>query len=238
MRLRLWTALAIATTVVTSAATLAGAASTTPVQLYNSILATGNAQKSVEWSSSGSVGTTHLKVTSFASASDGYQDILLTVKGVAHKETVRLVKNVAYLYGDSSILTTYMGFSKTQAKKHANQWIAIESNNADFIAVTSGLTLSTAMTELSLSPPVTQLANRVVNGESVIVLKGKTPTSGSSTSFSEVLLADAKTLLPVKASVTYQGATQSISFAHWGLKVKVAAPKNSTPFSTSWLSEG
>lgn len=196
-----------------------------------SVLAAGNGQESVHWLSIGSLGSKRVVISTDAGRLSGIQRITFTSNGSTGHVTVELVGGVLYIRGDAMTLEGYMGLKQSEASKVANQWISMRSNVPDYQAVVEGLTISTTISELNMTGPITYGSEQTVDGKSTIVIHGKTFANVGNTgapSMPQTLYVESHGQpLPVKAIDNYQGSVGTIDFSDWGEVIKVAAPGGS-----------
>jgi hypothetical protein len=165
--------------------------------------------------------------------------VTYTSGGSTGHVTIELVGGELYVRGDAMTLVGYMGLKKARATKVANRWFSMTSSAPDYQAVVAGLTISTTVSELHMVGPLSYGSNQTVNGESAIVILGKTRANQAgpgAPSMPQILYVSSHGRpLPIKVVDTYQGDVSTTYFSHWGEAIKVTVPAGAISFSSSWL---
>jgi hypothetical protein len=166
-----------------------------------------------------------LQVTD-AGRSAGRQTVTLTNAGKSNTIIAELIAGALYVKGDATILTTYLALSQETANELAGQWFGIPKSSGYYAQVAQGLTISTGMAEVTMTPSVTSSPAVTLAGVKVAVLKGTSVKSALEASFKETLyLTTANKPLPVEVTRSVQGSLGKIVFSHWNEKIALVAPK-------------
>jgi hypothetical protein len=235
--------IAFAGSIALSAGLLVSAATAAPTRSaaseLKSVLAAGDAQESVRWVSIESLGSKRLVISTDAGRSIGIQRITYTNAGYTGHAIVELVSGVLYIRGDAMTLVEYFGLKKSQATKVANKWFAMRSNIPDYQAVVAGVTISTTVSELKMTGPITYGSDQTVNGKPTFVIRGKTlanvANTGNPSMAQSLYIASRGQPLPLKVVVSYEGTQSAVDFSNWGRVIKETAPVGAIAFSSSWL---
>jgi hypothetical protein len=150
--------------------------------------------------------------------------------------SIVLVGGIAYFAANSEGLISYFGFDKVTASALSGKWISISPTDTGFQSVISGLTLSSALKEVTPTGSILSGKRSTVNRQSTTSLAGTGAVGGRTTLF----VASKGKPLPVEA-VASQGSGKSesgeiVTFSRWGEKVHTPEPSQSIPIST--LSSG
>jgi hypothetical protein len=139
----------------------------------------------------------------------------------------------AFISGNAQGLTSYFGVPKAAAGGLLGHWISVSPTDSGFQSVTAGLTLASALSEVSPTGSISKGKKKTVNGNLAISIAGIKKASGT-----RVLLFVSQTRqhLPVEAvESSGSGATASgeiVTFTRWAEKVHVPTLSGSIPIST------
>jgi hypothetical protein len=227
VKLRLLSAVFIATAILGATSVTSGASSTTtPYQLMKQVVADTNATLGVRVTTTASESGMKIVQVTDAGRSAGRQTITLSQPGKSNTLSAELVKSALYVKGDDAILTAYLGLTQSSANELAGQWFGIPKSSGYYAEVALGLTISTAMAEVTMTPSVTSAPVTTLAGAKVDVLKGTSVKSSLEPAFKETLYVSiAKKPLPVEVTQSVQGSLGTIKFSHWNEKIVVVAPK-------------
>ena len=130
--------------------------------------------------------------------------------------SIVLADGNAYVTGNRQGLLSYMGLPASMATALAGQWISIPPSDRGFTSVTSGLTLSSALHQVTPAGSISQGKQKTVNGQSTISVSGTGSTGQARTS---LFIATKGNRLPVEAvAATGNGKAVSgeiVTFARW-----------------------
>jgi hypothetical protein len=204
-----------------------GATSTqTPYAQMEKVIYDANAAVSVRVVTSLTSKGVRLVTLTNASQTGGLQTVTLTEAGKSNSVTIELLAGILYVKGDYTMLTSYLALSKSNATKFANKWFTISAGNVEYEEVGQGLTISSVMDQVTMTPSVVARAPTTMSGKKVDVLSGMTVKTALDPSISVTLYySSAKTPLPIEVTGSPQGSKAVILFSHWGEKVKLVAPK-------------
>jgi len=213
----------------------------TAAQLLHASLSAAQGEAGVDW-----VGTTHtsnvaVTLTTKAGKHDGTQSINFHLGSKAGQISIILVGTTVYIRGNAFGLQEYMGFSATAGQKEAGRWVSIEEPDATLVtiyeAVAAGLTVSSTVSELEMTGPLTPTAARTVAGQRVVGVRGTTLVNSEAPSTPQVLyLKSTGEHLPVEAVQNLKDETSSEVLGPWGQAPSVQAPGGSVPLQLGWLS--
>jgi hypothetical protein len=151
------------------------------------------------------------------------------------KERVSIVlaKNTVYFSGNVQGLVNYFGLTKAVATTLADRWVSASSSDSAFPSLVAGLTLSSALKEVS---PTGSLANgkrRTIDGQTTTSLSGTGPSGIARVTL--FVATDGKSL-PVEAVGSSGSAKKAsgeiVTFSRWGETVHVPVPSESIPIAT------
>ena len=218
----------------------AGSATTSPTARYTAIITAAGQQQSFRATSvqSGCAcgNTDRISQVTDVATNQGSQQITYTSNGQTGHVTVLVTGGNAYVLGDAFALTNYMGYKPDAAASYSNQWIQIPPTDPDFRAVSTDVTLSSSVGDLYLPLPVSLSPNRSVNGRVVIGVMGTTPATTNSPAATVSLYARATGIpLPVEEDIVRGNYSAGLTFSHWNERLRIVAPANATPISTTGL---
>jgi hypothetical protein len=226
MKLRLLSAVFVTTAILGATSITAGASSTTPYQQMRQVVADADAKLGVRVTTTASMSGMKIVQVTDAGRSTGRQTITLSQPGKSNTLLAELIKGALYVKGDDAILTAYLGLTQSSANELADQWFGIPKSSGYYAEVAQGLTISTGMAEVTMTPSVTSAPAAILDGVKVDVLKGTSVKSSLEPSFKETLyLSTAKKPLPVEVTQSVQGSLGTVTFSHWNEKIVLVAPK-------------
>ncbi len=185
-------------------------------------------------------GSVHVTVHFFSGSKTGevvedsaLQSGVETVAIGQERVSIVLTDGMAYVTGNRQGLLSYMGLPASMATALAGQWISIPPTDRGFTSVVSGLTLSSALHEVTPAGAVSQGRQKTVNGQSTISVSGTGSTGQARTS---LFIATKRNRLPVEAvAATGNGKAVSgeiVTFSRWGETVHTPKPPTSVPISS------
>jgi hypothetical protein len=224
---------------VVCAATLAGCgsssglSSTSALQVLGVTTAAANLKGSARLESNETIGGTSETSVYDISGSEGRQ----TITGLAGTSLLYVVAQVAYQKSDARFLESSEGFSASAATAAAGRWISFRPGDTDYQAITSGDTLTSALSEATPTGALKLLKPSTVDGQVVVGVSGGLPADEAGVTGSQVLyVAQNAPYLPVELVVHEtqgkQSATGTIIFSRWAVPVSVTAPQGSIPISS------
>lgn len=151
------------------------------------------------------------------------------------KERVSIVlsKGTVYFSGNTQGLVNYFGLTKAVATTLADRWISASSSDSAFPSLVAGLTLSSALKEVSPTGSVVKGKRRTVDGQTTTSLSGTGPAGVARVTL--FVAAHGKSL-PVEAVGSGGSAKKAsgeiVTFSRWGEAVHVPVPSESIPIST------
>lgn len=205
----------------------AGATSTpTPYAQMKAVIADADAEHSVRVTTTARESGMTIVQTTDAGRSAGRQSVTLSGSGTSNTVVAELIAGALYVKGDAAILTSYLGLSQADANELAGQWFGIPKSSGLYAEVAQGLTISSALAEVTMTSSVTTSSAVTLAGERVDVLKGTSVKSSLEPSFKESLyLSIATKPLPVEVTQSVKGSQGTIVFSHWNEKIALVAPK-------------
>jgi len=176
-----------------------------------------------------SLGLTGSTVTIVGDVS-GYQVTTDHVKGIglATVET-RFLGGIAYFKANAVQLQLQFGVAHS---KYANRWISVAKGQKDYAVISSGLTMSSAMVEITPISPLSKSKVENFEGTSVVAVIGKVGPDeyvGAGEQHTFVAVAAPNRPVGITVSTTdsghhYQG---TCSFKNWKRKYVVTKPATS-----------
>ena len=147
--------------------------------------------------------------------------------------SIVLSKGTVYFSGNTKGLVKYFGLTEAVATTLADKWISASSSDAAFPSLAAGLTLSSALKEVSPTGSVMQGKHRTIDGHTTTSISGTGPAGVTRVT---LFVATHGKALPVEA-VGSGGTAEKVSgeivtFSRWGESVHVPVPSESIPIST------
>jgi hypothetical protein len=227
MKLRLLAVVFVGVTLLGPMAVASGASSTkSPYAQMRTVIADANAQRSVRLTTTATMSGLKIVEVTDAGRSAGRQSITLTKLGYANTVKIELIAGKLYVKGDASILTSYLALPQATANELAGQWFGIPKSSGYYAQVADGMTISTALAEVTMTNAVASEPAVMLDGALVDVLKGTSVKSTLEPSFDESLfVSTAKRPLPVEVTQVVQGSLGTIVFSHWDEMIVLSAPR-------------
>jgi len=175
------------------------------------------------------------------SVEDGLTTTVVSSAGARASMVIELIGHEAYFRGAAAAIEVLINLSAAQSAAAAGRWVSVVPADSVYQSTAAALTVSSVMSELALSPPVTGARNVVSGGRQLVEIFGAWTGEGitaneHATGDLEVTKGD--TSLPVRFSgVVPKSAktdrfTDNLAVSKWGETVHVARPPVSVPLST------
>jgi hypothetical protein len=218
-----------------------GAVNAAPAQLLHASLKAAQGEAGVDWVGTSRTSGGSVTLTTKAGRHDGLQSINLRVGTKDGQISIILVGTTVYLRANVFGLEQYLGFSSSAAQNEAARWFSISEPDASLVTiyenVAAGLTVSTTVTELGMTGPITETAAKDVAGQHALGIRGTTLPNSAIPSTPQVLYVKSTgEHLPLEAVQNYKGQTSSEVLGAWGQAPSVRAPSGAVPLQLSWLS--
>jgi hypothetical protein len=147
--------------------------------------------------------------------------------------SIVLSKGTVYFSGNAKGLVNYFGLTEAVATTLADQWISASPSDSAFPSLAAGLTLSSALKEVSPTGSIVMGKRRTINGQSTTSVSGTGPAGVARMTL--FVTAHGKSL-PVEAVGSGGSAEKAsgeiVTFSRWGEAVHVPVPSESIPIST------
>jgi hypothetical protein len=157
--------------------------------------------------------------------------------GQSHGTTL-IVAGTAYIRGDAAAMSNFFGFLPPPASRLADHWISLTAADPNFATVTEGITLASALSQITVQPPLTLGAPTQIDGQQVIGISGHPPASpdngtGTGTETFTLYVTTGNRPIPVEITSTMtdgaQTGTHTLTFSAWGIPVALVAPGGAVP---------
>jgi len=216
---------------------VAGAASRRPPgsasQLVKAAIAAAKHQGSVRVTVHFVTGNVTGEVVEDSARQSGVQTVAIGKERIS----IILLNGTAYVTGNSQGLISYFGFPASIASTMAGRWISITPSEPGYQSVIAGLTLSSALTEVSPTGTLSEGKRSTVDNQSTWSVLG---TGSAHQPPTTLFVATSGRGLPVGAVTARHGGTtltgQIVTFSRWGETVHI--PQPTSPVSISTLSSG
>lgn len=221
---------------------LVSAASASPASGATSRELSGSAKQIVKAAidSASKAGSVRVTVQFFSGKTTGelVQDsarrsAVQTVAIGKERVSILLSDGTVYFSGNDQGLAHYFGLDKSAASTLAGRWISASPKDSAFQSLTAGLTLSSALKEVTPTGSMVRGKSKIVRGQSTASVSGTGPAG-----VARVTLFVAAKGRPLPIEAVSSGGTESeasgeiVSFSRWGESVKVPTPSSSIPIST------
>ena len=144
--------------------------------------------------------------------------------------SVRLVDGDAYFTADKAALIHYYGFPEARAGQLAGQWLQLSPGNKAYDDVAGGITMASALKELSMTGPLRLLPAVQRNGRLEFGIVGKPVGKHFSSKATATLWVAADgSLLPVEFIASDGPDLMHVSMSRWAKVVDVAQPATAIP---------
>jgi hypothetical protein len=210
----------------------AALAANSPSQRLASILAAGRSEQSVHYTQTNS-GTSEgpLKLVGDVGRTTGIQRITFHKGSRIGHVTVIATPTAAYVRGDNFTLVNYMLFPAKAAAKYTDRWIMIPSTSSGYSSVTAGVTLSSAIGELSLRAPLTTVPARTLDGNRVVGVRGNLSPPGRPIIMTTLYAQAGLSPLPAEEVAAQGKLRYSIVLSMWNESINAPVPQGATAIS-------
>jgi hypothetical protein len=148
------------------------------------------------------------------------------------RASIVLVDGTVYFSGNNSGLVHYFGLTQAIATTVSNHWISASPTDAAYPSLTAGLTLSSALKEVTPTGHVTRGRSRTIHGRPTTSVSGTGPAGLAQVS---LFIARKGRPLPVEAvgsDSTKTGTSgEIVDFSRWGEALHVPVPTGAIPIS-------
>lgn len=226
MKLRLYSTVLAVLSIVGTMSVASGASGTPkPYAQMKTAIADADAELSVRATTTASMSGMRIVQVTDAGRSAGRQVVTLTDAGKSNTFVAELIAGSLYVKGDATMLTTYLGLSQANSNALAGQWFGIPKSSGYYAQVAQGLTVSTGMAEVTMTPSLKE-SSATISGVKVNVLKGMSVKTSLEPSYKETFyFSTAKKPLPVEVTQRVSSSLGKILFSDWNEKITLVAPK-------------
>src|SRR5205823_2568333 len=102
-----------------------------------------------------------------------------------------------YVRGDAFVLVNFMGYRPGPAARFDHRWIRVPADDADYSALASGVTLSSAVAEITLRLPLKTIPHATVGGDRVAGIAGVITYASGNSYDARLYVREAQPALPV-----------------------------------------
>jgi hypothetical protein len=211
-----------------SAASLAGKSAE---QIMADAIRAVRAAESVHVVAHDAAGSKTITFTDDVSATTGREVIRTNGGGQA---TFLLIAGVGYLRGNAAAWVNYYGAPARAAAQLSGRWISFHHGDRDYQRLTSQLTLSGFIHEISLEAPLARRGSGLVGNQPAVAVQGTTSAASGAPAGSKATLYVASTgrPLPLTLKGDAPGTRLRVTFSNWGEALHLAPPPNSLPASS------
>ncbi|MGA2528037.1 MAG: hypothetical protein ABSG36_02605 [Acidimicrobiales bacterium] len=217
------------------------ARSQTATLIMRTALAHGGSRASLHYVST-SIGD-HVTTTIIGDVNrtSGSQTVALSYKGTTISMLIELVGHEAYFRGSAAAIANIIGLSPIQSSAAAGRWVSVVPTDSAYESTAAALTVSSVMSELVLSAPISRARTVVLGGRKALEISGVWTGEGITAADHATGKLDVSTgaaSLPIRFSGVEPENSKSPRFtasfviSRWGETVKVVPPAISVPLST------
>ncbi len=168
-----------------------------------------------------------MTITQDAGPMGGHQ---MVTAGAARAQVI-VTGGTAFVQGNSKAVTSYLGFAASEATALANRWISIQPTEQPYPAVSLGVSLSSALGEVSLTGKLSETLQTTKAGQAVIGIQGTSASPDGVRSPATLYIATGSDL-PVEFDTSPAANTsEQVNFSNWGNPVSVSAPTGAVAYS-------
>jgi hypothetical protein len=142
-----------------------------------------------------------------------------------------MIAGVGYLRGNAAALKNYYGIRAPVAAHLSGRWISVHHGDRGYKQLTSQVTLSGFIDEISMEAPMARRGSSLVGNQPAVVVQGT--ASAASGDIKETLyVASTGRPLPLRLVGHVPGERLRAMFGNWGEALHLAPPANSIPISS------
>jgi hypothetical protein len=222
---------AVATVALAVAASSPAAAPATAAQLVRTAVADAKAMGSVHITASlhatGRSGT----LTSDVARTEGRQDFAFSSGAQAH---VLLLDQLVFFSGNRAAMLHYFDLPTAVVREVGDHWVSVPPTNAGYAMLAAGVTLPSALAEITPTGRLTETAPLRIDGAAAIGIRGQAPAAsgGHGTEVMYVTRGGRPLPLTVASHLEFTGepsSTATTTLSHWGERVSLRAPTGVFP---------
>ena len=146
--------------------------------------------------------------------------------------TVMLIRGIAYVNANAGALRDFVGLPASSASL-AGKWISISPSDPGYASVSTGVTLRSALQQVSIQAPFTNTGPSIVDGQHVIGIRGMVATGQGDSEAGTLFVPSSGAILPVAISASGTQGTEQAAFSAWGTAVTLTPPANPIPVPAS-----
>jgi hypothetical protein len=147
------------------------------------------------------------------------------------RATFLMIAGVGYLRGNAAALKNYYAIPAPVAAQLSGRWISVHHGDQGYKQLTSQVTLSGFIDEISMEAPMTRRGSSLVGNQPAVVVQGT--ASAASGGIKETLyVASTGRPLPLSLVGDVPGERLRAMFGKWGEALHLAPPANSIPISS------
>ena len=215
----------------------AATATMTPKAQVASSLATANQQQSVHYDATSKAGNQSIVLSADAGTTTGQQIVVVKKGKTTGHRVARYVNSGVYFKGDVYGLEAYLGMPASLAPSYSGKWIVFTSADSDYAQIARALTISAAVSQVSMTGPFTSGPSSTVAGKAATAVQGYTATlSSKGKKGPATVYIDTAKNLPIKftGAGTESGKKTSglVSYSKWNEPISLATPTGAIPASS------
>jgi hypothetical protein len=150
------------------------------------------------------------------------------------RATLLLIAGVGYLRGNAAAWEHYYGARARAAARLSGHWISLHRGDRDFRRLTSQLSFSSVIHDISLEAPLARRGSRLVGNQPAVAVQGTPSAASGAPAGSKATLYVASTgrPLPLALEGDTPGTRFRETFSKWGEALHLAPPLNSLSASS------
>jgi hypothetical protein len=149
------------------------------------------------------------------------------------RATFLMIAGVGYLRGNAAALENYYGIRAPVATQLSGRWISVHHGDRGYQPLTSQVTLSGFIDEISVEAPMARRGSGLVGNQPAVVVQGTASAASGAPRIKETLyVASTGRPLPLSLIGDVPGERLRATFGNWGEALHLAPPASSIPISS------
>ena len=213
----------------------------TATSIMEAALAHGGSRPSLHYVSTSIGNNVTTTIIGDVNRTSGSQTVTLSYKGTTISMLIELVGHEAYFRGSAAAIANVIGLSPTQSSAAAGRWVSLVPTDSAYESTAAALTVSSVMSELALSAPISGARTVALGVRKVLEISGAWTGEGITAAdhaTGKLKVSMGSTSLPIRFSGVEPESSKSPRFtasfviSKWGEAVHVVPPADSVPLST------
>lgn len=169
-------------------------------------------------------------ITGLAQATSGVQQVNSSAGNIT---IIQINSSTIFVMGDSGGLSTYLGFSESDANKYQNEWIQLINGDSVFYSLTQNMSTGSLLLQIYPVAPYSNVGYVSYNNQNLIEIKGYTGINQPGQSINtgqipETTYLNPNSYLPVISVATFSSNSEAlddeIHITKFGAQQSISAP--------------